>query len=179
MHRIVLLLVGAVLLALAADEAARPSPPLSIERLNAPPITLQQFRGKVVALAFIFTSCSHCQELTQVLNRLAPEYTPRRVQFLACAFNGDATVGMPEFLERFKPQFPVGWTTETVARSYLRFPITDRRMLYVPHMVFLDRRGIIRSDFSGETSFFTNSETNIRAELEKLLKSSVSSDTGR
>ena len=77
---------------------------------------------------------------------------------------------MQEFLERFQPQLPVGWTSEAAARSYLQKPITEPRALYVLHMVFLDRRGMIRDDFSGENSFFTNSEANIRAELDKLLK---------
>lgn len=175
MRKIVVLLMGAALLVWAAEETPRPSPPLSIERPNAPPVTLTQFRGKVVALAFIFTSCSHCQELTQTLNRLAPQYTARGVQFLECAFNGDAPTAMQEFLARYKPLFPVGWSSETVARAYLRFPVTDRRTLYVPHMIFLDGRGMIRSDFSGESGFFANAETSIRAELEKLLASGAGS----
>jgi thiol-disulfide isomerase/thioredoxin len=169
MRNAILLLVAAFC-SLAADDPARPSPPLSIQRLNGPEVRLTQFRGKVVALTFILTTCSHCQELTQVLNRLAPQFVPRGVQFVECAINSDAATAMQEFLRRFQPQFPVGWTSEAVARSYVRIPITGGRPLYVPHMVFLDRRGIVRGDFSGETGFFTNSEANIRTELEKLLK---------
>lgn len=56
--------------------------------------------------------------------------------------------------------FPVGWTSEALARSYVR--ITGDQPLYMPHMVLLDRRGMIRSDFSGESSFSTNSEAGIR-----------------
>lgn len=179
MRNIILLLVGAPLLGLLAEEPARPSPPLSIQRLNAPQLDLAQFRGKVVALTFILTSCSHCQELTQVLNRLAPEYTPRGVQFLECAINGDAATSMREFVERFRPQFPVGWTGEAVARSYMQIPVTGGQTLYMPHMVFLDRRGMIRSEFSGESSFFTDSEAGIRAELEKLLKAGAASSPVR
>lgn len=169
--------MGAVLFSAAAEELARPSPPLSMERFNSPPVTISQYRGKIVALAFIYTSCSHCQELTQVLNRLAPEYDFRGVQFLECAFNGDASASMREFLERYKPPFPVGWTSDTVVRSYLRYPISEKRMLYVPHMIFLDRQGIIRGDFAGESGFFTNAENSIRAELEKLLKTGAASSS--
>src|SRR5712671_2754336 len=97
--------------ALAAD-TARPSPAFTITRTGAAPLTLSQYRGKVVALAFIYTSCSHCQQLTTELNLIAREYQPRGVQILECAFNGDAIPTMPEFLQRFEPSFPVGYSTQ-------------------------------------------------------------------
>jgi hypothetical protein len=40
----------------------------------------------------------------------------------------------------------------------------------VPHLVFLNRRGIIQADYPGESDFMKDPATNIRAELEKLLK---------
>jgi hypothetical protein len=49
---------------------------------GAAPIQLSQYRGKIVSLVFIYTTCSHCQEFTTILNVLAKEYTPRGVQFL-------------------------------------------------------------------------------------------------
>ena len=158
--------------ALAADTAAppRPSPPLTIERLGAPSVELSQYRGKVVALAFIFTTCSHCQDLTKLLGPLSREYALRGVQVLECAFNDDAKQTMAEFLQQFQPPFPVGWTNRAAAMAYLQRTILDTRPLYVPHMVFLDRRGIIQADYPGESDFMKDPATNIRAELEKLLK---------
>jgi thiol-disulfide isomerase/thioredoxin len=160
-------------LALAADttkDAPRPSPPLTIERLSAPSVELNQYRGKVVALAFIFTTCSHCQDLTRLLVPLSREYALRGVQVLECAFNDDAKQNIAGFLQQFQPPFPVGWTNRPAAMSYLQRSILDTRPLYVPHMVFLDRRGIIRADYPGESDFFKDPAANIRAELEKLLK---------
>jgi hypothetical protein len=161
---LVLALAGLVV----AADTARLSPPLQIQRLHGPSITLAQYRGKVVGLAFILTTCSHCQDLTRVLNRLAPVYAPRGVRFIECAFNGDAQATMQEFLDRFQPPFPVGWTTDAAVRSYLRIPIVDPHPLYAPYMVFLDRRGVIRAEAQGD--FFRNAEENVRAELDKLLK---------
>ena len=169
MRLAVLLLLVACWSGFAADQAPVQSPPLSIERLNAPPVTLAQYRGKVVALAFILTSCSHCQDLTKILNRLAPEYAPRGVQFLECAINGDAPTAMKDFVSRFAPQFPVGWNSEAVVRAYVHLPIP--RPLYAPHMVFLDRNGAIRMDAPGDNgAFYGNVEASIRAELDQLLK---------
>jgi hypothetical protein len=120
-----------------------------------------------VALSFSLTTCSHCQDPTRLLNKLAPVYITRGVQFLECAYNGDAQATMREFLDHFQPPFPVGWITDSGVRSYLG-TIADPRPLYAPHTVFLDRRGTIRAE--GEGDFFRKSEENIRAELERLLK---------
>jgi thiol-disulfide isomerase/thioredoxin len=157
------------LTALAA-EPPRPSPPLAIERLDAPAVQLSQYRGKVVALALISTTCPHCQDLTRLLVTLSREYALRGVQFLECAFNDEAKPGMAAFLQQFQPPFPVGWTTHAAAMAYLQRTILDTRPLYVPHMVFLDRRGMIRADYPGESDFMKDPATNVRAELEKLLK---------
>jgi Redoxin len=155
---------------LSATEPGRIPPRISIERLGAPSIDPAAYRGKIVALAFIYTTCSHCQDLTIVLNKLAPEYTPRGVQFLECAFNPEAQLTMKEFLDRFHPPFPVGWANDAAVRGYLRITLLDTRPLYVPHMVFLDRLGAIRGEYRGESEFFTHSEPSIRAELDKLLQ---------
>jgi hypothetical protein len=40
----------------------------------------------------------------------------------------------------------------------------------VPHMVFIDRRGVIRAEYPGEDPFFKDAAKNVRAELDRLLK---------
>jgi thiol-disulfide isomerase/thioredoxin len=166
---LVSLCAASALTAVAAD-FPRPSPPLEIERLGAPVLDPSQYRGKVVALVFISTECSHCQDLTRVLVPLSREYALRGVQVVECAFNDDAKQTMAGFLQQFQPPFPVGWTSHGAVLSYLQRSIVDARPLYVPHMVFIDRRGIIQADYAGESEFFNNPAASIRAELEKLLK---------
>ena len=165
----IFLCATSALTALAA-EPPRPSPPLTIERLGAPSLELSQYRGKVVALAFIFTTCSHCQDLTRTLGPLSREYALRGVQVLECAFNDDAKPTMAEFLKNLQPAFPVGWISRAAAMTYMQRSILDTRPLYVPHMVFLDRSGIVRAEYPGESDFMKDPATNIRAELERLLK---------
>jgi hypothetical protein len=45
----------------------------------------------------------------------------------------------------------------------------DVRTLWVPHLVFLDRAGVIQADIDGDDPFLHNPLPNIRAELDKLL----------
>jgi thiol-disulfide isomerase/thioredoxin len=131
-----------------------------------------------VALAFIHTTCPHCQALTGTLGPIAREYTPKGVQFVECAFNAGADQLVPAFIQQLQPAFPVGWSTDVAVRAYLQYSVMDTRMFYVPHMVFLDANGMIRDDYPGESDFMKNPETNIRAELDKLLKAGAATTTG-
>jgi len=162
--------MAAAVFALPAAEPARLSPPFSILRPGAPALELARYRGRIVALAFIDTHCPHCQKLTNFLNEMAPKYAARGVQVLECAFNEDAPYDLPGFLRQFHPPFPVGFSNPAAVRAYLGIPMLDPHLLLVPHMVFLDRRGIIRADVAGESDFMKQPEANIPAELERLLK---------
>ena len=174
MRTVLLAVLGcAAALWLAAASISRPSPAFSFERAGAPPIALSQYRGKVVLLAFIDTNCPHCQKLTNLLDELAPKYASRGVQVLECAFNIDAKTSLPGFQQQFHPPFPVGFSSRAAVMAYLQISILDPHPLYVPHLVFLDRRGVIRADIAGESDFMRQPEVNIPAELDKLLKGPV------
>ncbi len=160
----------AVAYGLLAADGARPSPPFEIQRTKGPALRVSQYRGKIVAMAFIDTSCPHCQELTGTLKGIARDYAARGVVVLECAFNDGARAGLPEFQQRFEPPFPVGWNTRAAVMSYLQYNLLDPRPLYVPHMVFIDRGGEIRADYPGEDLFFRDANTNIRDELDTLLR---------
>jgi len=164
------LLCAAALLTAAGDQSSRPAPPFSISRIGDPPVKVGQYKGKVLALAFIYTTCPHCQHLTTILNQVAKDYASRGVQVLECAFNDDAVQSLPEFLKQFNPPFPVGYATRPSVMSYLQYNILDSRPVYVPHMLFIDRTGMIRGDYPGEAPFFQDPDTNVRKELDRLLK---------
>jgi len=141
----------------------------TMQRSKTQTISLAQYRGKLVAVAFISTECPHCQDLTKILNTVAREYAPRGVQFLECAFNEGAERTVKDFVERFAPPFPVGWNSPAAVRTYLHYSILDANF-FVPHMQFLDRSGVVRLDVPGEADFFKTPEASIRKQLEKMLK---------
>jgi hypothetical protein len=165
-------LIAAAALTISADDISLPSPPFSFQRAGnpaPPPIALSQYRGKIVALAFIHVTCPHCQELTRTLIPIARDYAPRGVEVLECAFDADAEHLVAGFVAEFHPPFPVGWSTYTAVSAYLKYSAMNP-MAFVPHMVFLDRRGIIRADIPGESNFFLDADRNIRHTLDDLLK---------
>ncbi|MGA3096600.1 MAG: TlpA disulfide reductase family protein [Bryobacteraceae bacterium] len=165
--------VLAILLSLSAFgqpvSAPRKSPSFSILRPGQAALPLESFRGKVVLLALISTTCPHCQELTRGLGPLSKEYAARGVQFLECAFNPEAQQGVPGFIQQLQPPFPVGYADRAAVDSYLQRTVIDTTPLWVPHLVFLDRTGVIRADIAGDSPFMSDPLANIRAELDKLL----------
>ena len=121
-----------------------------------------------MALAFILTTCPHCQNLTGVLSKIYNDYEARGVEILECAFNEDMV--LPTFIKQFNPPFPVGYAKRNDVYAYLQYSVIEQKPVYVPHMVFLDKTGVIRGDYPGEDPFFTDPDKSVRAELDKLLK---------
>lgn len=147
----------------------RKSPPFSILRPGRAALPLESFRGKVVLLAFISTTCPHCQDLTRELGPLSKEYAARGVQFLECAFDDGAQTTVPGFIQQFQPPFPVGYSGRDAVAIYLQRSLVDATPLWVPHLVFVDRTGVIRADIPGDSPFMSNALVNAKAELETLL----------
>lgn len=152
-----------------AAQIPRRSPEFGINLPGGKQVLLSQYRGKVVALVFILTYCSHCQATVQVLNKLQPEYGPRGFQVLASAIEDMASMALPDFQKRFQPPYPVGFNNRDQVVEYLQHPSMLKLMM--PQLVFVDREGTIRAQYSGEDKFFAaDQEKNLREKIESLLK---------
>ena len=68
----------------------RKAPEFTIHLVGGTTLTLGQYKGHPVILAFILTTCSHCQMTVGVLNRMQKEYGPRGLQVLASAIEENA-----------------------------------------------------------------------------------------
>jgi peroxiredoxin len=160
--------LGLLVAPLVAAEIPRPAPEFVIRLVNGQQLLLSQYRGKVVALEFLYTTCPHCQDCSAVLNRLFKEYQPRGLQVLGVAFNDMATLLVPDYISQLQLSFPVGVGLRDESLSFLQHPPME--ILYVPQLVFIDRKGVIRAQYRGRDDFFQNEETNMRAQIESLLK---------
>ncbi len=158
----------AAALASGAD-IPRPSPDFAINQIEGQPLQPSQFKGKVCVLAFILTTCPHCQKTIGYLSAIQKEYGPRGVQVIASAIEDMAKMNVPDFIKRFQPPFPVGFNTQTEADVYLQHPVIY--VLYVPQLVFIDRQGIIRAQHAGEDkAFWEDQDAHIREQIDASLK---------
>ena len=96
-------------LAAAGQQLPRQAPAFTILMNSGKQIQLSDYKGKGVVLAFILTTCSHCQATTGLLTRLQAEYGPRGLQVLESAIDQGAAAFVPRFVQSFQPNFPVGY----------------------------------------------------------------------
>lgn len=104
---------------------------------------LSSYRGKVMSLEFIHTTCMRCQQASQIQNRLQQTYAGRGFQALDAAINPNADLLVENFVKDFHLNFPVAWTTPEQALNFLGFSIVD--LYVVPQIVIIDRKGYIRA----------------------------------
>jgi len=162
-----------------SDKAPRPSPDFAVSFTDGSQIHLRQYQGKVVVLAFILTYCPHCQVTAQTLSTLQKEYGPRGLQVMASAIEDMASFAVPDFIKKFQPGYPVGFSPRNLVLDYLQHPVMFR--LLMPQVVVIDRKGIIRTQLAGDDKFFdkTNQEKNFRDLLEPLLKEGMVTPVAR
>lgn len=158
-----LLLVGS----LAASTIPRPAGEFVIRDPRGEHL-LSEYRGKVILLAFIQTTCPHCQASIGVINGLQRDYGPRGFQALASAFNELAAQLLPGFISQFHPVFPVGYSDRPPVYNYTQLSATAP--FSVPIFLFVDKKGMVRAQYTGEDPFFQAQEKNTRAMVESLLK---------
>ena len=156
---------------LGAQQVPRPAGEWTIQTPDGKTIQLSSYRGKVVVLAFILTTCPHCQHTVGILGKLHPEYAPRGVQILASAAEAGAKALIPNFVSTFHVPFPVGYNDD--AQKLLDFWQYSRaRVPMMPVVFLIDRQGTIRYEHEGhdEKFFGDRQEQNFRAEMDELLK---------
>jgi len=166
----IFLLLAASLAVWAAD-MPRKAPELSLHMADGKDVQLSQLKGKIVALAFISTTCPHCQNYTQTLSVIQKDYAPKGVQILAAAFNDGAQGLLLAFLAQFHPAFPVAWEDRVSALAFMQISILNQG--YVPKVVFIDRAGMIQKQFEGQEGFFLDPDKNTRSTLDEMLKAPV------
>ncbi len=148
----------------------RPSPEYTIQLSNGKTVKLSQYRGKVVALEFILTSCSECQRTAQIMDKLQKELGSKGFQALGVALNSNAPVS--EFVRALKLQYPVGTGSRDAAVDYLQHPIMTTMMM--PQLVLIGRNGQIQAQFPGNHHLMKKDpEGNIRAMVLKLLSGNL------
>ncbi len=149
----------------ASPSVPRRAPEFVIRLTNTQHLLLSSYRGKVVVIEFLHTTCPACQDCCRVVNRVYNDLGPKGFQPLGVAFNDSAPGLVPDFISQVRLTFPVGSAQREHVIDFLQ-----GRPSFVPVLVFIDRQGMIRGQYDGTTEFFRDKEANIRTLVERLLK---------
>ncbi|HXP87526.1 MAG TPA: TlpA disulfide reductase family protein [Bryobacteraceae bacterium] len=172
----------------------RPAKELVITEPSGKKTLLTSLKGKVVYIQFLFTTCPHCQHLSQVMTKISADLAPKGLQVLGLGFDNpagtpDGTPPTPAMITNYAKQFagfPVGFAPRDTVMSYLGISVMDR--MVVPQIVIVDRKGTIRaqSEFMGDKANVNGSsipyeqlqdDTFLRKFLGDLLKEGAGAAT--
>jgi thiol-disulfide isomerase/thioredoxin len=132
-------------------------------------IALSSYRGEVVVVQFLSTTCSHCQALSQMLTRLQAEYGPKGFQAIGVAFNEADAAMVRSYVEDHHVGIPVGYAPRDAVLGYLGVSVMDRR-LTVPQVVVIDRSGQVRAQSDPAGTPQLAEESYLRGLIGALLK---------
>lgn len=163
--------------AFAIPPVPRPAPEFVVQLPDGSQTLLSSLKGKVVCLMFVHTTCPHCQHASQLMTKLYAEYGSKGFQPVAVAFNPMAKMLVPDFVRNFRIGFPVGYAESDTAMSYLGLSMMERSV--VPQILWIDRKGVIRSQTPAMGDEKMLGEPYWREEIETLLKEPAGASRAR
>ncbi len=159
--------------ALALPPVPRKSPEFTIIETSGKQTLLSSLQGKVVLIEFLWTNCPHCQRASRTITKLHQELGARGFQPFGIALNPNVNSPMvTDFVRLFEPSYPIGYSTPEAVDSYLGRAVMER--LLVPHIVVIDRKGVIRAQSAAKGDPNLEDENYLRTLLEALLKDGAS-----
>jgi peroxiredoxin len=153
-----------------AQQIPRPAGPWSAQTADKKVLTLDQFKGKYVCLAFLLTTCPHCQKFTGVLNDIQREFRSQNVAVVGGTIGPTGMAAHVNFVQRFSPEFPIGAMDQAMLNSFGQWG-TERT--FMPMVFFIDKAGIVQAQFMGSDPFFNDQAGSVRAALQRLMKGST------
>jgi thiol-disulfide isomerase/thioredoxin len=161
------------LLGAAEPPIPRPAENIAIQVAPEKYLWLSEHSGQTCILAFILTTCPHCQFTTGVLSHIAKDYAGKNVWIAASAVEPMSSLNIPDFVKKFMPEFPVGYNEQSYVAKFLGLPPNEP--LFFPQVVFVDRGGIIRAQFTGGDKPMDKEiqEKTLRETLETTMKEGV------
>jgi peroxiredoxin len=177
-------LLASTLALQAAAPVPRPSKEFTITLPSGKQTLLSSYRGKVVMMAYMFTTCPHCQALSKVISKLQGELGPRGFQAVGAVFNDEVNTPNPaanaqvtgSFANEFAAGFPVGYASRASVLSYLG--VSDIERWVVPQVVIIDRKGTIRAQSASTGTPDLQTETYLRKYLGDLLLEGAPAKSG-
>jgi peroxiredoxin len=132
----------------------------------------QDYRGKVLLIEFIQTSCPLCREFTKVLEQAAAKYGSR-LQILTIVNPPDTHASVAQFVATYKVTTPILFDCGQAAASYFK-ATPQNASFHTPHVFLIDPAGIVKNDFGNSVTnqgLFT--APGLFREIDRLLGSQV------
>ena len=159
-----LFMCGAVLLAQPAQPAPSRAPGFCLADSTGQWRDLADYRGKIVLIEFMQTTCPHCISFSDVLAGIQKKYAGK-VQPISIAIAPDAPQALMKFTADHKLTWPLVLDMGQVAMSYVRTGAINFPTLYL-----VDGAGMIAGHWEyGALTKEIFEGTQLSREIDKLL----------
>ena len=145
----------------------RPVADVSIPTPGQKPISVRQFRGKVVILVLISTTCGDCIQTVGLMSKIEKDLGSRGLQVIGATVDNSNADAVTAFVERYRPTFPIGYLDNPAAIKLAEIEKGTRP--FAPILLFIDRQGTVRIQYYGNDPVFKQADTSFRKIAEGLL----------
>jgi peroxiredoxin len=171
MRRILMFLCATALI--FAQRAPQRAPGFCLADTTGEWRDLYDYRGKVVVIEFMQTTCPHCAAFVPKLSAIAQKYAGK-VQVLSIALPPDNPKSMMEFVKGHNITYPLLMDMGQVAASYVRVP-----NLHFPRVYLVDADGMIRGNWEeGPLNRDIFEGNGLSREIDKLVGSATQAPPG-
>jgi peroxiredoxin len=136
-----LLLCTAALFA-AGENSGRRAPGFALPDSKMQIYDLADYRGKIVLLEFMQTSCGHCVAFANVLERVQRKYGDKVAILTVVNSGGDNQNTVAQYISGHHITYPILFDAGQMAFSYVRSTRFD-----TPHVYLIDANGTIKNDW--------------------------------
>lgn len=129
------------------------------------------YRGKVLIIDFMQTTCPHCATLSGTLEKIKAKYG-EKLAILSIVNPPDTTATMAQYSAKHKISTPLLFDYGLTTAAYLKIT-PQNSSVSVPHLFVIDAQGMIREDFAyagADKAIFEGS--GLVPIIDKLLKGS-------
>lgn len=158
-----LLLIACFTLFGAGEFSNRRAPGFSLSDSKFQQHDPQDYRGKVLIVDFMQTTCAVCQKLSDTLQQVKAKYGDK-IAIMSIMTLPDNYQTVDKFASEHKITWPMLFDSGQVMMSYLKVTPANPQV-HFPHLFIIDGKGTIRYDFEGGEDAAA-----ISADIDQLLK---------
>jgi thiol-disulfide isomerase/thioredoxin len=126
---------------------------------------LLDYRGKVLVLEMMQTTCPHCAAFADILGQIPHKYEDKVAVLAVVSPSNDTPQKVMEYVTGHKVTYPVVFDMGQMQYSYILQPHVD-----LPHVYIIDQNGYIRGDYGyGVTTRDIFEGKQLFTEIDRLL----------
>jgi thiol-disulfide isomerase/thioredoxin len=162
-------------MAFATGPVPRPAQNFDFLDANGKHTSLSSYKGKVVVIQFLLTTCPHCQAMSQMLTKMQAELGPRGFQAIGVAYNEATPDMVRRYISDYHLGIPVAYAAHEPILAFLGDSVMDR--MAFPQVAVIDKKGMIRAQSEPMGTAALQQEAHLTELVEGLLKEGGTSST--